>query len=36
MSEIVLWALVVPAACLVQAVIIALVLEWAYDKEEDK
>jgi len=36
MSEIVLWALVVPAAVLVQAVIIALVMEWAYDKEEDK
>jgi hypothetical protein len=35
MSEIVMWALVVPAACLVQAVIIALVMQWAYDKEDD-
>ena len=30
-----MWALVVPAACLVQAVIIALVMQWAYDKEDD-
>ena len=35
MSEILVWALVVPAVCLVIAVIIALVMQWTYDKGDN-
>jgi len=33
MSDIVMWALIVPAAILVQAIIIALVMVWASDEK---
>ena len=33
MSDIVMWALIVPAAILAQAVIIALVMIWASDEK---